>query len=101
MNAQAPTPNETELQLVPETPKPPQPSAPALKFRDAYTTRCAACPRMLALPLPYVHCPKCCHVWKARRMSAPVRCVACRCNLADWRKLNGVQERSNAGALLA
>ena len=71
------------------------------KFKDAYTTRCNGCSSMLMLQHPFVHCPNCHHVWRARRMSQPVRCVACDFNLFNWRKLNQIPDRTNAATLLA
>jgi hypothetical protein len=70
-------------------------------FKDAYKTACAKCPSMLAIPLPFTHCPSCCNRWRARGLKAPNRCPACNFNLGRWRLENNVPERSNATALIA
>jgi hypothetical protein len=100
-----PTPEPLDSAALPQTAlhpaiprKRPQPDIAVTK--DAYTTRCGGCPSMLMLPQPWNHCPKCHHRWPSRGLSAPVRCIACRFNLFNWRSKNRINDRSNSGALI-
>lgn len=104
MEANDMTDTEETLTLTPTPGKKPPREMPArdiAQFRNAFATRCAKCPSMLAIPLPYVHCPNCCDRWKARGMKNPVRCRSCGFNLRDWRMKNGVPDLSNEMALVS
>jgi uncharacterized C2H2 Zn-finger protein len=44
-------------------------------------------------------CPRCHHVYRAKKLSSRTRCPRCDINLWKWRTQNGIQDYSNEGIL--
>jgi hypothetical protein len=68
-------------------------------FKNAYRTKCPGCPSMMMVALPFVHCPSCHKVYRARKLSSPTRCPRCEFNLWKWRTANGIADFSGEGVL--
>jgi len=58
--------------------------------RDPWETPCTCGQSMCMARMPFVHCPSCHTTYRAKRLTAPVRCARCEFNLFQWRNRNGI-----------